>query len=1015
MGRTKGTRIPVGIIPLLLVIIPVLALPSPLSAWNRSEIEWRTIETEHFEIHYHPGEEWVARQTAEIAEEIYGPITDFYGFKPGDKIHFNLFDKEDEIAGATYYYLNRIDISASGFDFHLRGTANWLRNVITHEFTHMVSIQKSMKMPRRIPAVYLQAIGFEEEKRPDVMTGYPNLQISVPLAGEMTPNWFAEGIAQYQYEDVRNDIWDSHRDMLLRTAVLNDNLLTMDEMGVFGKNSLQSEMVYNQGYSLVIFISERYGHEKLVELTAALSAPHRLTFNGACKKVLGLSEQKLYRMWEEVLRERYDAVTDRVREARREGERIAGKGFYNLFPMHDASGGLLYVSNDGADYSDKSLLHKGGDGKVKGIADDINSRFDISRDGKRICYAKRTDKNRYGYSIDDIFIFDLDGRKERRLTKGLRASSPAWSTDGRFIACVVRTGGMERIAIVDAQSGSTRYLTDHKPDWQHYGMSWGENGILVSSFTGTSRDIILVDTESGRERAILSSNADERDPCWDQTGAGFFYSSDRNGIFNVYYHALDGSIDLMVTNSIGGCYQPSVDGESCVFASYGSEGYEIRELSQWRAGAIAVDPIQNDIDLMEQRHRYIGLTPREGSLENKPQPGETNGTAAPNAEEGLYGINYSMLYIFPRLMIYDNKFRIGLFLDSGDLLGRQNVSAGGSVNFDKEFDLFIAFETRQFKPAFSANIFRIREYETFFILDRGSELELYTRYDLWDSYFACTLEFDEPSLFKRKEAAFQYNHGEYGLNFEIWEHIDQRREFKGAVGWNYYKSNEFSLFYRYRKVREEVEGDINPRSGRSVDLEVTRAFNQLHSGDFEYAFMPVYDENYFGRYKLKYEEYIPLPYWRHSLTLRVIGGILDNVVDDFFYLYLGSRDGLRGYTYFSLGGRRNVLFSATYRFPFMRNINWQLWSFYFQSLYLGVFAEAGNAWDEDEFVTEGYKRDVGFEVRLKGFSFYSYPLAASFEAAYGLDDLVYTDPFDLEMTLYEGKHWRYYGSILFNF
>lgn len=993
----------------------MLILPGSLSAWNKTEIEWRTIKTEHFEIHYHPGEEWAARKTAEIAEEIYGPITEFYGHEPDGTVYFNLFDIEDDMAGATYYYLNRIDISASGFDFHLRGTNNWLRDVITHEFTHMVSLQKAMKMPRRIPAIYLQAIGFEDEKRPDVMTGYPNLQISVPIAGEIAPNWFAEGLAQFQYKTVRFDIWDSHRDMLLRTATLNDELLTLDEMGVFGKNSLQSEMVYNQGYSLVLFVSERYGEDKLVELTGAISSPLRWTFNSACKKVLGMSEGKLYEMWREELEQRYGAIADRVKQDQREGERIAGKGFYNLFPVSDSRGGILYLSNDGGDYSDKRLMHKRSDGKVKSIAGNVRSRFDGSPNGKFICYSKRTDKNRHGYEIDDIFVYDLDGRKERRVTKGLRASSPTWSPDGRSIAVVVRSGGIERLALVDAQSGKARDLNEPIPDRQYFGMSWGERGIIVSSFMGTSRDIILIDPETGDERLILSSDADERDPCWDSEGAGFFYASDRTGTFNIYHLSVDSEIGLMVTNTIGGCIQPSAAGDGCVYSAFGSDGYEIRKISTWKAEASAIDTAMDDGNLLGRRRNYFGEAASALDPPNTQGLRDEDAETADDSDGEKYGINYSMLYVFPRFMIYDRKFRLGVFLDSGDLLGRQNVSVGASANAEKEFDFFIAFETRQFKPTFTANIFRIRQYETFFIHDRGSKLELFTRYDLWDFYAAGTMEFDSPSPFKRKEATIQYNHGEYRLNFEIWEHTDGQREFRGAVGWNYYKSQEVSLFYRYRKVRKEVDGDINPRGGRSMDLEVTAAFNHLHSGEFEYAFIPVYDENYFGRYRLKYEEYIPLPFWRHSLMLRMIGGILDNVVDDFFYLYLGSRDGLRGYTYYSLGGRKNFLLSATYRFPFMRNINWQLWTLYIQSIYLGLFAEIGNAWDEDKFVTEDYKRDIGYEVRLKGFSFYSYPIAMTFEAAYGLDDVIYTDPFDLDITLYEGNHWRYYASILFTF
>jgi outer membrane protein assembly factor BamA len=286
------------------------------------------------------------------------------------------------------------------------------------------------------------------------------------------------------------------------------------------------------------------------------------------------------------------------------------------------------------------------------------------------------------------------------------------------------------------------------------------------------------------------------------------------------------------------------------------------------------------------------------------------------------------------------------------------------------------------------------------------------RYDLWDAFFSCRFEFDEPSARKRKDAVLQYNRGEYGLNINAWEADAINME----LGWNYYKANEVSLILNYRNIASGVDADINPQSGRRISLELTRAWNNLHSGAFEYNFKPLYDHNDFGRYYLHYEEYMPLPLWSHSLSLFVKGGMIDKKeVDDFFNLFLGSRDGMRGYSYYSMGGKKNAMARLTYRFPIWRNINTQLISTYFGSLYGAVFAEAGKAWDEDEFDLDHNMKDAGFEIRMKGFSFYHYPLAISFEGAYGFNEIKYVDPFIEGRTTYEGKEWKYYGTVFFEF
>ena len=48
---------------------------------------------------------------------------------------------------------------------------------------------------------------------------------------------------------------------------MENNLLTLDEMAVLtGKTGDESEMVYNQGYSLVRYIKDTYGYAKVTEI-----------------------------------------------------------------------------------------------------------------------------------------------------------------------------------------------------------------------------------------------------------------------------------------------------------------------------------------------------------------------------------------------------------------------------------------------------------------------------------------------------------------------------------------------------------------------------------------------------------------------------------------------------------------------------------------------------------------------------------------------------------------------------
>jgi hypothetical protein len=1005
----------------LVAVLGVALVPVHTRAWNQSEIPWMTISTEHFNIQYHPGLEQYAAQAAEIAESVYGPITDLYGYKPDGKIYFNISDKEDESQGSTYFYLNRIDITATPLDFAFRGSSAWLSDVITHEFAHMVSVQSSFKFPRWMPSFYFQAVNFEKEKRPDVINGYPNVMVSVPIPGELLPNWFAEGIAQYQCRPARHDIWDSHRDMLLRSAYVGGRLLTLSEMGVFGKDSRGSEMVYNQGFSMVRFIASRFGEEKLRELASVFSSLRSWGFGRPCKKVLGVSDDELYRMWKADLAGQYGPVAARIREREIDGTRETQKGFLNLCPVPGGDrGGFYYVSNAGHDYSDLSLVYRALDRRERRLASGVGSRFAVSADGAKICFTRRTRKNEHQYLRNDIYSYNLEKKKEKRLTRGLRATNPEWSPDGRRIACVITGEGSQRVAVVDGESGSHTLLTSAVKGREYYRLSWGKSGILANRFDGVSRDIVLIDPATGSETAVIATPADERDPSWDEDNLGFFYASDRTGIFNIYYHHLGDTLDLMVTNCIGGAFSPKNAGTVLLFSGYGPDGYEIRSLENWQALAAPLQDQQDDKKLFAER-QSIGFAhgaPGAGAADGK---GSTLGLLDAQQKESAdakhFGIEYTKLFLYPRIMVYENKLRVGVFLDSGDYLGRQSVFGGGSMNSDGDFDLNLSLETRQFKPTLGFEVYRSRKFYSAYQpqIRPGINGEYVIRYDLWDAFFTCKMELRPTTPFYRNEAVLQYNHGEYGLNVEVWEYRNQK-EFKGEGGWNYYLANEVSLLFHYMSIQEEVDADINPRSGRTLDVEVTQAYDKLHSGEFEFMFRPAYNRDYFGRYVLAYEEHVPLPFLRHAASLWLKGAAIDRSrINDFFYLYLGGRDGLRGYSYFSMGGTKLALARFTYRFPVWRNINRQAGALHLGSFYAAAFAEAGKAWNENKLDLNGNKKDVGFELRFKGFTFYSFPIAASFEGAYGLNDVNYRDPFNTFAVFYEGHSWRYYGNVLFSF
>src|SRR5512140_1154940 len=214
---------------------------------------------------------------------------------------------DDYSNGAAYFYDNKIEIYAPNLDFELRGTHNWLRNVVTHEFTHIVQIQTSMKFGRRVPSMYFQWLGYESERRPDVLYGYPNVIVSYPISGFVVPAWFAEGVAQFNRPELRYDFWDTHRDMILRSYALDGKMLTWEQMGVFGKTSLGNESSYNAGFAFVSYLGRTYGENVLQEISRNLAKLPTLTIDAAIAQAVGKDGAEVYNEWRDQVEKDYAA------------------------------------------------------------------------------------------------------------------------------------------------------------------------------------------------------------------------------------------------------------------------------------------------------------------------------------------------------------------------------------------------------------------------------------------------------------------------------------------------------------------------------------------------------------------------------------------------------------------------------------------------------------------------------------------------------------------------------------
>jgi len=202
---------------------------------------------------------------------------------------------------------------------------------------------------------------------------------------------------------------------------------------------------------------------------------------------------------------------------------------------------------------------------------------------------------------------------------------------------------------------------------------------------------------------------------------------------------------------------------------------------------------------------------------------------------------------------------------------------------------------------------------------------------------------------------------------------------------------DIATTYHLDAVGRSRDSEINPRVGRRLTLRHHRYFNFALSGFDENSSILVeqYENFFYNQFSFNWNEFVPGP-GRSAFSFRAFGGLIDKEVDDTFDFFIGGLPGMKGYSFYSLEGRRALMLRTAYRFPILSRVDHQTGPIYSDQLYGAFFAGLGRAWDgnaDDALLKRGWKREVGVQLRYDATSFYLFPTRASFDVAYGFDHI----------------------------
>lgn len=908
------------------------------------KLKWFTLQTDHFNIHYYEGLEEAAHQMAVITEKVYSELTPQFRWKPRGRTEVVLADSTDVSNGLTttlpYNFILLLIPPPQG-DSSLNYYANWLEDLFRHEYTHTLHLD---------------------------MFGGPVWPFRILLGRTATPNaatpgWVREGIAtEVESLTGKGRVNNSFSEMMLRTDILNDDFLSIDQMGgnMFKWPSFNAAYIY--GGMFWAFLAEQYGQDKIVEFAKNYSSSlWFLGLNTSSKKVFqGKNFYQLKREWKAHLTQKYA----------KEKTQLESLGLTPLTEIKKINDGTLHsptLSRDGKtllyvhhDYFNRPLtrLLNLETGEDKKLSKEIGNQYSFSPDGKKVAFS-RIARHKKWYTYFDLYELDLETKNSKRLTKGERAFHPDYSPDGNKIVFVKNQLVTTGLFWWDVKGEKATAVTPPEKAVQYSNPRWSPDGklIAVSRWKQGKRDIVLVDFPSGVVKPITDDEAIDNQPAFSPDGKSLYFSSDRSGVTNIYRYDLASGKQERVTNVLTGLFDPQAASGKIFVQHYNGHGYDIQSFGDGNGPATATVASPDPVTIAQTEDK-----PDEVMFQ------DLDPTLIPETDLTPKKYNpfkklFIPRYILPGFFFTDDTAIVSANIGSRDPLARHIWNGGITYRFDAGFlgGNFI-YSYNRFWPTIFASF-------NDFVVSYGDLFRIGSDF------------FEERTVASIGASIAGYAQGQHHLTGYYFFENRSAEGFipPGAVDVpTLGHMSGFGLLYQFNRAFQNP-GDISLEEGPRVILNLQASDSALGSSqNLEQVII-----------QGDLREYVSLPLKGHVLAFRVAGGIAfgDQLLQGTFRL--GSATGespisgptprlfpLRGLPQITFAGERALLFSGEYRLPLAYPQKGAgTGPLFLQRIHMAFFADYGSVFD-GSLDFNNFLLGVGTELRADLVVGYALPLTA---------------------------------------
>ena len=945
--------------PLSLLAGAVLLLLLPAAAWatRALDMDWRSLETEHFDVHYYVGEEELARRVASVAEDAYATLVPLFDFVPVDRCQVILTDHLDASNGLTstipydkivlYAYPPDADGELGSYD-------DYLHMLFFHEYAHLLHLNTVGGVPWFVNTVLGK-------------TMQPN---------GVLPKWYVEGIATVVESRVtgRGRVDSSRTDMILRAAVLGGAWLSLDELTGGPLKRPRSSGWYLYGGEFLTWVARQVGFERVVAFQHAYGRrliPYGLNLLGA--DTLGRTFADLYDEWSRAIAAEADAVRARVaaRGPIRAGVPLTTNAEEHESPRISPDGRTVaWVEYDGHALQNLHVFDFAtGASRAVAVCDGYCLGLDWAPDGRHLLFERYAWDGSVYYRRD-LFRADVATGAVERLTVGRRVREMDVDGVTGRVAWVATEFGRTALVVWDPATAATRTVVPYHGYDQLEGPRWSPDGtrLVYSAWVdGDGRRDLFVAAADGRTppRRLTWDDALDLQATWSPDGRHVLWASDPDGIYDLYALRLEDGRRFRVTNVVTGAFQPDVDpnGERIVFAHYGAWGYDVHTMP----------------------YRPEEWTPVDSPTPTPPEAAPYDPPAATVATDDDYSPFFSVLprRIEPTWFLDQTGFgNVGLQLTGSDALDQHTWVAS----------LDYAIQSARLSEAL---VYTNRQLP----VDLGVTFSHFE----WDrsAYFdGIETPFSERVIAGSVDAAIPFPNVLSGFSLGVgytvhWAgDIDLARPAPEPDDLVPYVPEDgllsgFYVSWSYSAVRKTLYG-IDGEEGRSVWLRVSVNHPALGS-DYETVAL-----------RWQWREHLEAPWARHHVfNVRLTHGIaaghpafrggfsLGGLPPQDLFTALANQQQLsgthlRGYPASAFSGDQFYLATVEYRFPIwdiFRGIGtFPVWA---SRVTGAVFVDAGHAFSGP--MADSYPRvGVGAELRLQTDLFYSFGASFRLGYAYGV-------------------------------